>query len=52
MEGEKDNYREGWRMQEADRVGDMLVVVVLGVGKGQQTATEIPPSLLSLLYLP
>ena len=34
-------------MQEGDRVGDMLVVVVLGVEKGQHVAAETP-----LLFLP
>lgn len=52
MEGEKNNYRESLSMQERDRVGDMLVMVVLGVEKGQQAMAETslpttPPPLSS-----
>lgn len=39
-------------MQEGDRVGDMLVVAVLGVEKGQQVVAETPLLLLFLLFNP
>lgn len=44
MEGEKDNYRECYSMQEEDKVGDIPVVAVFGVEKGQQAVAETPPS--------
>lgn len=48
MEREKDNYRECWSMQEGDRVGDMLVVMVLGGGKKDSKQWQRPPLLLRL----
>ncbi len=46
MEGEKDNYRECWTMQEEDGVGDVLLVVVLGEEKDskQQQTPPLSPS--------
>lgn len=43
MEGEKDNYRECYSTQEEAKVGDIPVVAVLGVEKGQQAVAETPP---------
>lgn len=40
MEGEKDNYRECYSTQEEAKVGDVPVVGVLGVEKGQQAMAE------------
>lgn len=42
MEGEKDNYRECYSTQEEAKVGDVPVVAVLGVEKGQQAMAETP----------